>query len=144
MIFVLLIFVVRYDLPIHETYNCLKVLELQGLIELTDTIALQSRVHIIAHRDQLYEFQVKNPPLDHFIKILLRSYEGLFDDFVYIQESQLARRMETDASEIVKHLDHLHKLNVISYVPSNDIPQLTFLEPRQDVKNLAYRKEKPE
>jgi ATP-dependent DNA helicase RecQ len=125
-----------YNLPIHETFNALKVLELQGYIELTGAIELQSRIHFIAHRDQLYEFQVKNSVLDQFIKIILRSYEGLFDDYVFIQESQIAKRAEIDIKDVIKHLNHLHELGILNYIPAKDTPLITFLEPRHDSKNL--------
>ncbi len=130
----------QYNFPIHETYNCLKILELQGLLELSGAIELQSRIHFTAHRDQLYDFQVKNPELDQFIKIILRSYEGLFDDYVSIQESQIAKRIEITSTAVIKHLQHLHKLKILNYIPSKDTPQLTFLEPRQEPKHLHIEK----
>ncbi len=133
-------FCMNYNFQINETYNCLKVLELQGLLELSDSISLQSRIHFVAHRDELYEFQVKNPELDRFIKILLRSFEGLFDDYVAIQESQLARRINSSFIEVTKKLEQLQRLKLINYIPSKDSPQITFLEPRQDAKQLLIEK----
>jgi len=138
--FALTDFCSRYNLSVHETYNCLKVIELQGLIELSGSVQLQSKIHFISHRDQLYEFQVKNPELDHFIKIILRSHEGLFDEYVSIHENQLAKRAEKTQFEVEKYLELLQKLNIIHYIPSKDIPQLTFLEPRLDSKLLSIDK----
>lgn len=147
--FALTDFCSKYNFVVHETYNCLKVLELQGLIELSGSVQLQSKIHFTAHRDQLYEFQVKNPELDTIIKIILRSYEGLFDEYVPIQENQLAKRMEKTPFEVERYLSQLQQLQVLSYVPAKDTPQLTFLEPRIDSgsltidkNNLADRKER--
>jgi len=147
--FSLVNFCTEYNLPVHETFNCLKVLELQGMIELTENVEIQSRIHFTAHRDELYDFQVKNPELDNFIKFLLRSYAGLFDDYIFIQETQLAKRMGTDPAQVRKHLQLLDKLKILSYIPSSESPRLTFLEPRIesrllkiDRQNLQDRKER--
>jgi len=133
-------FCAQYNFQVNETYNCIKILELQGLIEYTGSVELQSRIHFTTHRDQLYDFQVKNPILDHFIKVILRSYEGLFDDYVFIHEDQIAKRADISPAEVIKHLLHLQQLKIISYLPAKDTPQLTFLEPRQDSKTLAIDK----
>jgi ATP-dependent DNA helicase RecQ len=130
-----------YDLPATETYNCLKILELQGLITLSDSIAIQSRIHLLYKADQLYEFQVKNPAFDHFIKSILRSYEGTFDDYVTINEDELARRAVMSKENVLQQLESLNRLKVISYLPANDKPQLTFLEERPEQKNLMIDRE---
>ncbi len=147
--FSLVDFCTEYNFSVHETFNCLKVLELQGLIELTENVEIQSRIHFTAHRDELYDFQVKNPLLDNFIKFLLRSYAGLFDDFVFIQETQLARRMGAEPAQVKNHLQLLDKLKILSYLPSSESPRLTFLEHRIesrhmriDKQNLQDRKER--
>ena len=138
-----------YDLSIAETYNCLKILELQGLISMNDSVGLQSRIHFLFKADGLYEFQVKNPTYDHFIKTILRSYEGVFDDYVMISESELSRRAVVTKEEVIAFLNTLERLKILSYLPASDKPQLTFLEERLDVndfyidrENLADRKKR--
>jgi len=130
----------QYNLPVNEAYNSIKILELQGLLELSGSIELQSRIHFTAHRDQLYDFQVKNPVLDHFIKVILRSHEGLFDDYVFIQETQIAKRADISTEEVVKHLQHLRQLKIIDYLPTKDTPQLKTLAIEK--KNLSDRKDR--
>jgi ATP-dependent DNA helicase RecQ len=135
------VFCNTYNLPVAETFNCLKILELQGLLSASEAIALQSRIHFLYRAEQLYEFQVKNPALDHFIKVILRSYEGIFDDYVNIKESDLANRGAIKKEEVVRLLVKLEGLKVLSYLPANDKPQLTFLEERLEAKNFTIDRE---
>jgi len=138
-----------YELPIQTAFSCLKVLELQGLISTTDSIELYSRIRILIHRDTLYEFQVKHEKYDHLIKVLLRSYEGLFDDYVGVKESEVARRAELDEATVTSMLESLHKSKILDYVKATNSPQLTFLTERLDVRDLridrqhlVFRKER--
>lgn len=130
-----------YDLPLSETYNCLKILELQGLISTNEAVGLQSRIHFLFRAGELYEFQVKNPSFDHFIKVILRSYEGIFNDYITINEDELARRSLINKEEAIRLLNTLDRLKILSYLPANDKPQLTFLEERLDISNFYIDRE---
>jgi ATP-dependent DNA helicase RecQ len=130
-----------YSLPLSETFNCIRFLELQGLISTNESVDLHSRIRITYRPDDLYEFQVKNPSYDHFLKTILRSYEGVFDDYVMIKEDELARRAVLTKDEVIRQLGILHKNQVISYIPSNDKPQLTYLEERLDLNDLHIDRE---
>jgi ATP-dependent DNA helicase RecQ len=125
----------------QETFSSLKILELQGLIALNDSVGLQSRIHFYYRAQELYEFQVKNQSFDHFIKVLLRSYEGIFDDYVTINEDDLSRRALLSRNETVQLLQNLDRLKILSYQPANDKPQLTYLEERYDLKDLNIDRE---
>ena len=130
-----------YDLPLSETYNCLKILELQGLISTNEAVGLQSRIHFLFRAGELYEFQVKNPSFDHFIKVILRSYEGIFNDYITINEDELARRSLINKEEAIRLLNTLDRLKILSYLPANDKLQLTFLEERLDISNFYIDRE---
>jgi ATP-dependent DNA helicase RecQ len=130
-----------YELPLSETFNCIKILELQGLISTNESVDLHSRIHITYRPDDLYEFQVKNTAYDHFLKTILRSYEGVFDDYVTIKEVELARRAVISKEEVIRFFTLLHKNKVLSYIPSNDKPQLTWLEERLDLSNMHIDRE---
>jgi ATP-dependent DNA helicase RecQ len=138
-----------YNLPVQTTFSSLKVLELQGLISTTDSLELYSRIRILSHRDSLYEFQVKHEKFDLLIKVLLRSYEGLFDDYIPVKESEIARRAECDEATVIAMLETLKKNQVIDYLKASQSPQLTFLcerlearDLRIDRQHLAFRKKR--
>lgn len=134
-------FCTTYNFNISETYNCLKILELQGLIVMNDSVALQSRIHFIVRANDLYEFQVKNPRFDNFIKVILRLYEGIFDEYVNINESDIALRSTMTLDETKSMLASLQKLHILTYLPFTDKPQLTYTEARLEQKLLFIDKE---
>jgi ATP-dependent DNA helicase RecQ len=138
-----------YKLLPSAIHHCLKVLEMQGLIALSDSIDFHARLHFTAKYDELYDFQVRNPRFDHLIKTILRSHEGVFDDYVQVNETLLSQRAEITKEELAESLRQLDKLQMLSYVPATDAPQLTFTEERLDERdvridrqNLAVRKER--
>ncbi len=130
-----------YGFNSQEAFNSLKIIELQGLISLNDSVGMQSRIHFTYRADDLYEFQVKNPGYDHFIKVILRTYEGIFDDYVLIHEEEIGRKANISKTEVVRLLDILTGLKIVSYLPANDTPQLTFLEERLDNRDFIIDRE---
>jgi len=95
-----------------------------------------SRIFIKANKENLYRFQVANESLDHFLKTLLRSYPGLFTDFVIIREAELAKRVTMKTEQVVKNLKFLAKQGILDYMPQRSKPAITYLQERLDPKNL--------
>lgn len=126
---------------IHPTivYGGLKALEAADLLSLSDAFYEPSRIRFIIRHDELYKFQVENPRLDDFIKILLRSYSGLFDSYVPIQESMIARRAQTDENVVTKLLVQLTKMQIIDYQVRHEKPRLNFLSIRLRPEQLPQR-----
>lgn len=130
-----------YKLNALTVYNSLKFLEKEGYLSTTEAVFQPSRIKLELSREDLYKFQIASPAFDNFIKLLLRSYSGLFDNFAKINEFDLAKKMHTTRDEIVKRLNHLHKYKVLIYAPQTELPQLTLEQERIDVKNLTLSKE---
>ena len=125
-----------YNLKSVHVHHCLKILELQGLLSMTDSIDMHSRVHITVKNEELYEFQVRNPILDHVVKTILRSYGGAFDDYVIINEKEVALRCGITEEELKSHLNLLNSLKIISYISANDSPQLVWLTERLNERDI--------
>jgi len=130
-----------YKLQAITVFNSLKFIEREGYISLTDAVFQPSRIKLDMNREDLYKFQISNPKQDLFIKLLLRSYSGLFDSFVKISEYDLAKKASLSKDEIVKRLNYLQQMKLLTYAPQTDLPQLTFLQPRVDAKVLSLSKE---
>ncbi len=127
----------RFKLNPIEVYNGLKKLEEEGLIQFSESYYNPSRLHFEVDHQKLYEFQVANAQFDEFLKMLLRLYGGeLFSGYMKISENYIARSLKLSYEQVVAQLLHLNQLNVISYVPVKDKPQITFILPRQDADRL--------
>jgi len=134
-------FVSKYRLPVIETFNSLSLLQREGYVEFTEEINNPSRVHFIVGRDDLYKFQVANESFDGFIKLLLRSYTGMFSEFVAINEETLARKSALTRDNIYRFLVKLSSLNVIKYIPGKKTSLVIFTEERLERKALMISPE---
>lgn len=123
-------FVAKYRLPAIETYNSLQFLQREGYMEFTEEINNPSRVHFIVSRDDLYKFQVANESFDLFIKLLLRSYTGMFSEFVAVSEDVLSRKTGISRDTIYNYLVKLSSYNIIKYIPGKKSALVIFNEER--------------
>lgn len=126
----------RFKLDVLKTLNTLKFLEHDEYITLTESVYLPSRLRIIAPPEDLYRFQIEYASFDPFIKMLLRSYGGLYDQYTQIRESDLAKRMGIPYQHVIEMLKKLEGLELVSYLPQTDKPQITFTKSRVDSRNL--------
>ena len=126
-----------YNLDLLSCYNALKVLQEEGLLELNESFFSPSTLKFLVDQTKLYEFQIANAKLDPLIKILLRSYGGeLFMEFLKIQEGKLAKTLNIPERELIRMLEHMDNVGVISYSKRKDQPQITFLTERYDAGKL--------
>ena len=134
-------FVSRYRLPVIETYNSLLFLQREGYMEFTEEINNPSRVHFVVSRDDLYKFQVANESFDVFIKLLLRSYTGMFSGYVPVNEEALAHKSASTRDIIYNYLVKLSSLNIIRYIPGKKTAMVIFTEERLERKGLMISPE---
>lgn len=126
----------RFKLDAIKTLNALKFLEHDGYIALSESVYLPSRVKVLVGAEDLYRFQIEYSQYDSFIKILLRSYGGLFDQYTQVRESDLARRTNLSTQQVVRTLEKLEEIELLSYLKQTDKPQIQYLKSRVDSPNL--------
>ncbi|WP_437921872.1 RecQ family ATP-dependent DNA helicase [Sphingobacterium sp. LRF_L2] len=126
----------RYRIDILPTLNALKFLERDGWIALSEAVFIPSRFKFEIDYQELYKFQIQSAKYDPLIKFILRMYGGVFDYYVPLNEYDFAKQLKTSYSTIVEMLNGLQKQQIASYLPKTDAPQLEFLQPRVDYKNL--------
>lgn len=125
-----------YKFQVIMAYNSLKILEREGYIEFSEDVNNPSRIHFNVGRDDLYKFQVANAAFDSFVKVLLRSYSGMFSDYCIIDEAIVAARAKLPLDTVYQYLTKLVSLKIIKYIPRRKTPTITYLEERLDEKNL--------
>lgn len=140
--FDLISFCRSFHLEQEKTFNCLKILEEEGKILMSDGFNMPSKVRIIAEKSKLYYFQVENIAYEPVIKFLLRNYGGILDDYVKINEKQMATKLKMDAKKMRNQLIELSKLNILRYSMQTDEPKITLLEGRLMVENLRINIQK--
>ena len=134
-------FCAAYKFQVTMAYNSLKLLQREGYVEFTDEIDSPSRIHFTVNRDDLYKFQVANASFDGFIKLLLRSYTGLFTGYVNIDEELLSKRAGIDGETAYKFLKHLKSQKIIDYIPQKRTPYIVFAKERLNINRVSISKE---
>jgi len=129
-------FVTAFRFSVTETYNSLVFLQKEGYLEFTDEINNPTRVRFIISRDDLYKFQVANEEYDKFIKLLLRTYSGMFSEFVPINEEVIANRTGLSRDGIYKYLLRLSQQGIVHFIPGKKSPLMIFTEERLDRSQL--------
>lgn len=127
----------KYKLEPIKTINIIKVLSLEGYVGLTESVYLPSRLQVVVDYEALYSFQLSNTAYEPLLKTLLRSYGGLYDQYVPIKEHDLAKRLQISVNQVVQLLSKLNDFQLIAYEPKTDQPQIQFLRPRVDRSHLG-------
>ena len=145
--FVMADFAQRYGFSVMEVFSALKIMEKEGLLELSDCFDEPSKVWIKASREDLYRFQVAFPQFDNFIKYMLRNLPGVLSDFVKFNEEVAAQKTGMTVDQVMAQLQQMEKYNFLTYVPRKDKPQIQLLTELLDTKyfsisneNYLYRK----
>ena len=128
----------NYHLQPVTVYNSIKFLEKENFVSLLDAGFEPSKVMLLAGKEQLYEFQLQFPRYEPLLKTLLRSYGGLFEGYVYINEKDLAYRVKLSAPLVSDYLGKLNESGILSYVPQTVLPRLVFTSNRVPSKFLDF------
>jgi len=134
-------FAKRYKLPILQVFSALKFLQREGYLEFTEEIFQSSKLIFNVGQEDLYKFQVANANLDSFIKLILRSYSGVFSDYTNINEFRLSKKANTSKEVIYKYLQNLAKFKIITYIPQRKTPYIIYTEERLEDKSVRISKE---
>lgn len=119
-----------YGLGVGHLFRCLKLLEREGYLYLNETAFEVSTLRMKMGNRALYDFMVRQAKFEGFIQTLIRSYGGLFEDYVRISEHKLAARLKTSLNEVMDTLKKLDQLGVWEYRLASNLPSVTFTLPR--------------
>jgi ATP-dependent DNA helicase RecQ len=133
-------FCARYNMDAVKTMSALKFLEQDEYLSFNESVFLPSRFRFEVMNEQLYNFQIQNPGWDPFIKTLLRSYGGAFENYVRLREYDLSRRTHMSTQQVIEGLKQLQQFGILNYLPQTDHPQVTFIKPRQQANELYINK----
>jgi len=126
----------NYSFNILHVYNSIKFLEREGFLLYVMAAGQYSKLFVPINKNDLYTFIVNNPGSDRLLKEIMRSYSGIFTDYVNVNETLLANRAEMKRDEVVKKLIYFNKQKVISYIPIRTKPQLIYTYERLSIKHI--------
>ena len=134
------LFCQTFKLPILPTHNALQLLTRAGYIEFIEEIETQSRIMILANKNELYDIASENPNVDRVLQALLRTYTGLFSDYVFINEAVISYRYSISENDIYEALIELNRLHILHYVPRKRTPYVLYTTSREETRYLEFPK----
>jgi ATP-dependent DNA helicase RecQ len=126
------------NIPILKLLNIISFLNREGVLALSDEYKNESRISFLCSPDELYTFQIANAHFDPIIKTLLRSYGGLFEQYVIIKEQEIIKRADIQAEEFYRQIDLLKKYKIVDYVKGNNKSTLILLQNRLNKGQIQF------
>lgn len=126
----------RFGFQINAVYHSLKLLERQEYLSYVENVDNYSRILFTVRRDDLYKIQLGSAELDAFTKLILRSYTGVFTDFVNVDEALLARRSNMTEEFVYQQLKLLAQMKIIDFIPRKKTPVIVYETERLDTNRI--------
>lgn len=121
-----------YNLDVLKTYNALKILKRENVIFLDENFNKKSTLQFLILNNAIFKYLELHPNKKTLIELILRSYGGIFDNPVVINEYLLAKKLNSPKSYIQKQLNELQNDNIVTYDFGNTDTKLWFLVTRED------------
>lgn len=133
-------FTKAFNFTIIEVFHALKLLQTNGDIYFSESNFQPTRLKYSIGSSALYKFQVGHDSVSNLITILSRSHPGIFDYFVSIHESELAKKLTISTKELTKKLEYLEQYGVIDINFRTSLPKISLLHERlpDDYLNLTF------
>lgn len=130
----------NYNIKPVTAFHAIKILERDGYLSVNEVWDQPSRLMFTCSREDLYIYQMNNPQTDKIIRLILRSYSGVFTDYIKISENEIARRSGLDSPLVVLALKEIQKAGLIDYIQQNQKPQIIFITERLDSNDIVLSK----
>ena len=124
-----------------QTDSALKILTRAGYLEYTDEQDNASRIMFTITKEELYRIHEQNEDTEKLIRILLRTYTGLFTDYAYINEELLSNRSGLSRQQIYETLLFLTRQHILHYIPGKKTPYIIYTRERQETDRIYLSRE---
>lgn len=124
-----------------QTDSALKILTRAGYLEYTDEQDNASRIMFTITKEGLYRIREQSEDTEKLLRILLRTYTGLFTDYAYFSEDNLSTRSGLSKQQIYETLLSLSRQHILHYIPAKKTPYIIYTRERQETERVYLSKE---
>ncbi|MDB4264536.1 RecQ family ATP-dependent DNA helicase [bacterium] len=125
-----------YKLNSFLTYNALLILDRNSVISLSENFSKKQTIKFKTDKETLYRYITENPKLENFIKVVLRTYGGLFEFDTQINTYLLGKKTQISESLIDLNFKQLATDNIIDYTSIASDLEILFLVHRDDDRTI--------
>lgn len=123
------------------TDSALRILTRAGYLEYIDEQENDSRLIFLVRRDELYHLDGLEPEYESLLQAVLRSYGGVFSDYITIDETLLGKQTGLSWDMVYRGLIALGKRRIISYIPYKKTPYIRFAQKRVETERIVISRE---
>ena len=130
------IFCSTYRFNPIRTYNALRILDRESIINLSQQFNKQTKLQFITSNHELLSYLDRNPAVETITRAILRTYGGVFDQETTLNLHLIASKTSSTKAEVTKILKQLEKDAMITYNALVTDATITFLVPREDEQTI--------
>lgn len=120
--------------------SALRILENSGYIHYEDNPDVKARLKFTLNRNELYLLENLPSNQEMIITALLRTYGGLFTDYVYISENLIAQMCNISVQQVYMTLKNLSSRHIVDFIPQRKTPYITYTRQREDGNRIIIPK----
>ena len=125
-----------YQLNTYLTYNALLVLDRNSVISLSENFTKKVTIRFQTDKASLFRYMEQNPKLENFIKVVLRTYGGVFEYDTQINPYLIAQKTNIPEALVQQNFERLAKDEIIDYTHVHSDLEILFLVPREDERSI--------
>ncbi|MBX3257981.1 MAG: RecQ family ATP-dependent DNA helicase [Chitinophagaceae bacterium] len=122
--------------PLLVTY-AIRAMEQENILAYNDQFFQPSTVMFVCGKEKIEQTERENTALEPYIKFLLRSYGGILDVPVPVNEKYIAKKLRKEVKEVQAILLRLHSMGIVQYQQQKENPQIRFLGARVITEHLT-------
>ncbi|WP_299052222.1 ATP-dependent DNA helicase RecQ [uncultured Polaribacter sp.] len=131
-LFNLLEFSKKNKIPSIKVDTAIKILVNNGIVEIENNYNKKATLQFTVSSRTVLNYLDKNNILKKFTNTLLRTYAGIFENEVNIDEFFIAKKTGLTTKIVIANLQRLQKDEIVIYNSINNEAQIRFLLPRED------------
>ena len=120
-----------------QTNAALQLLNNAGYIEYHEEQEFKSALHFILRKEELYRIYETDEQTDQLIQTILRTYSGVFANFVYIEETYLSHLTGLSVERVYQILKDLHHHRIIDFIPHRNTPTVGYTIARVETEYIS-------
>ena len=122
----------NYSLSSKLTFNALAILDRNSIISLEQHFNFRTKIQFLISNTALFKYLEKNLKLNILVKVLLRTYGGIFDFETKVNLDLIIEKSNLEEKIVINQLRQLEKDSIISLHIANTDSEITFIKPRED------------
>lgn len=127
-----------YPIPLISS---LQILSKAGYITYREEEESTSRIMFLLQKNELFILRNMPPDNEKVIESILRKYGGVFSDYIYIDEKDIAARTNLSQNTVYNILKALGQQHIAHYIPRKNTPYITFKTRRVDTHEIVLTPE---